>query len=162
MKRARSHRFSRPERQYAQSPHVQPSHGHADAALGALDRPDDLVAEHARRSVDRDLPVEQVQVGPADPAGLHAQQQLPAGRFRDGSLGQREWPPDAGEDHRPHHAPRATRQRSSTHVTGRMSVAAAAAQSELAGTERRGAEDACMKGAKTNSACRARTTPMPA
>ena len=27
MKRARRHRFSRPERQYAHSPHVHPSHG---------------------------------------------------------------------------------------------------------------------------------------
>ena len=48
-----------------------------------LDGADDLVAEHARRVLDRDLAVEQVQVRATDAARVNTQQQL--ARAREGA-----------------------------------------------------------------------------
>ena len=54
--------------------------GRLHRLAGGLDGGDDLMAEHARRGLDLDLAVEQVQVGSAHAARVHAQQQLPGAR----------------------------------------------------------------------------------
>ena len=49
-----------------------------------------------------DLAVAQVQIGPADAAGMHAQAQLPRPRFRHGDLGGAQWRARTVEQHRAH------------------------------------------------------------
>jgi hypothetical protein len=60
------------------------------------------VAEHARELRDPDLAVEQVQVGAADAAGKHAQQQLAGPASGTGRSTMRIGPPTCSEHHRPH------------------------------------------------------------
>ena len=73
-------------------------------AAAGLDGPDDLVAEDARRQRDLHLAVEQVQVGAADAARVHPQQQLTGSRTRDRALDRPQRAADPLEDHRPHRA----------------------------------------------------------
>ena len=101
MKRARTHRFSRPERQYAHSPQVQPSHGTPTRRPSSA-IPDDLVAEHEREMARLELAVAQVQVGAADPARLDAQLQLPGRRLRLRDLGEPQRAAGLVEQHRAH------------------------------------------------------------
>ena len=54
--------------------------GNPDAPILADDSSDDLVAEHERQLRVRQLAVEDVEVGPADAAGLHPDEQLPRPR----------------------------------------------------------------------------------
>jgi acetoin utilization deacetylase AcuC-like enzyme len=56
------------------------------------------MTEDARRRGDLDLAVEQVQVGAADAAGLHTQQQLSGAGLRDSSLDHPQRQPDTVED----------------------------------------------------------------
>ncbi len=88
---------------------AQPRHPHAlirgaDLPGARLHDANDLMAEDARRRVDRHLAVEQVQIRAADPAGLHLQQQLPLLRHGHGTLKQAQRLADPLEDHRSHRA----------------------------------------------------------
>ena len=78
----------------------------ADTPAVRLDAGDDLVAEDARRMRDVDLAVEEVQVGAADAAGEHPQQELARTRLGHGHLREPQWRADALEEHRPHAAAR--------------------------------------------------------
>ena len=72
-----------PARQNRQVPSVQPSHGTPTRAPASKREPplehlaDDLVAGDERQLRVGELAVDDVQVGPADAAGAHAQQDLP-------------------------------------------------------------------------------------
>ena len=81
MNRARSQRFSCPERQYRHSPHVQPSQGTPTRAPSqppaALDHgADNLVAENERHLRLRQLAVADVKVCTAHPARMDAEPHL--------------------------------------------------------------------------------------
>ena len=78
----------------------------ADAPAVRLDAGDDLMSEDARRMRDLDLPVEEVQVGAADAAGEHPQQELARTRLGHGHLREPQRRADALEEHRPHAAAR--------------------------------------------------------
>ena len=72
------------------------------AVTAADDGADDLVAQDPRRMLDRDLAVEQVQVGPADAAGVNLQQQLSPLRGGDRALHGAQRTSHALEEDRPH------------------------------------------------------------
>ena len=104
VKRARTQRFSRPLAQKAHSPQVQPSHGTPTRSALAGHDADDLVAEHDAAAGKRELAVEQVQVGAADAAGAHLQQQLARAGLRHVALDGPQRAPGRVEHHRPRSA----------------------------------------------------------
>jgi hypothetical protein len=69
---------------------------------GGDDRRDDLVPQHAWGLGNRHLPIEQVQVGAAHPAGVYLQQQLARGGLGDRALHEPQRLADALEDHGAH------------------------------------------------------------
>ena len=75
VKRALTHRFSRPLVQYRHSPSVQPSQGTPDAPA-VVGLADDLMAEDHRQLRRLDLAVAQVQIGPAHGTRRDLQPQL--------------------------------------------------------------------------------------
>jgi hypothetical protein len=79
---------------------AQPGHAHPAAAVHA--RADDLMAEDQRQVPGPDVAVAQVQVGPADAAGVHADQDLPGGGPRLRHVGETQRPPGSIQDHRAH------------------------------------------------------------
>jgi hypothetical protein len=85
---ANSHRFSRPSRQRAQCPHA--GHPAGDARAERLDATDDLVPGDDRQAPGCQVALRQLQVGAADTARRHAQQQLPLARLGHGQVAQRE------------------------------------------------------------------------
>ena len=76
----RSHRFSRPERQYRHSPQVQPSQGRRPGlparSASLRRRPRRRSGDRARVSFRRELAVHDVEVGAADAARTDAEQHL--------------------------------------------------------------------------------------
>ena len=89
MKSARSQRFSRPLVQYRHSPHVHPSHG-TPSRLPSACLADDLVARDERQLRVLELPVDDVEVGAADAAREHPQQDLARGGLGDRGVGDAE------------------------------------------------------------------------
>ena len=69
----------------------------------AGDHADDLVTEDAGHA-ERELAVEQVQIGPAHATGAHLEEQLARAGARDRELGGYERPPGCLEHHGPHGA----------------------------------------------------------
>ena len=104
MKRAATHRFSRPLVQYRHVPSVQPSHGTPTRSPVSVDAlGDDLVAEDAAASASPPTsPSTHVQIGPADPAGAHLQQHLPGARLGHRQVGESQGRLRAVQDHRAH------------------------------------------------------------
>ena len=98
VKRARTHRFSRPERQYSHSPQVQPSHGtptrRPSSAIPTIWWP-----STSGRWPGLELAVAQVQVGAADAARLDAQPSCPGAGHRLGDLGEPQRPARLVEQH---------------------------------------------------------------
>jgi hypothetical protein len=78
----------------------------ATARTRSLHAADGLVARDQRQAPGRQVPLDDVEVGPADRAGGHADEQLARARHRVGQLGRLERPrPDRGlaaQQHRTH------------------------------------------------------------
>jgi hypothetical protein len=102
---------------------------HPDATVFARDHADDLMAEHARRR-DVELAVEQVQIGAADAARPHLEQQLAQAGLRYRTLDEPQRAPGRLEHHRPapggsrrHRPPTIAPSRSSRCGTGKQRTA---------------------------------------
>ncbi len=102
MKRACSQRFSRPRRALGAGAVGPTQPGDADAAAVRDDSRDHLVAEDARRLADRDLAVEQMQVGAADPQAWTRSSSCPGCGSGTGSSAEPQRRPDGVEEHRSH------------------------------------------------------------
>ena len=101
VKRALTHRFSRPLDAVATAPvgPAQPGHAHPLTVIGLAD---DLVAEDDRPPGSLDLPVAEMQVRPADRACPDREAQLPGAGLGVGQVAGRSGSPGASREGRTH------------------------------------------------------------